>query len=104
MQAPDTSNQYWVFSGDQYILIEVADNDHTDKRIHGPQPLSNWPAFRDLPQFSARIDAVMQAPDTSNQYWVFSGDQYILIEVADNDHTDKRVGGPQPLSGWLGGL
>ncbi|MYV97481.1 serine/threonine-protein kinase, partial [Streptomyces sp. SID3343] len=81
MQAPDKPNEYWVFLGDRYQRMWVDDGDHKAQPMQEPKPLSNWSAFRDLPQFSARIDAVMQAPDTSNQYWVFSGDQYILIEV-----------------------
>ncbi|WP_058043159.1 hypothetical protein [Streptomyces roseifaciens] len=47
-------------------------------------------------------DEVMQAPDDRNQYRVFSGDQYVLVEVADGSYADKQVQGPRSLSDWKG--
>ncbi|WP_328665840.1 protein kinase [Streptomyces sp. NBC_00322] len=96
MQAPDSRNLYWVFSGSQYAEIEVADGGHTDKQVTKPHPLSDWSS---LAGFS-RVDAVMQAPDSRNRYWVFSGNRYAEIEVADGGHTDKQVTKPHPLSDW----
>ncbi|MFJ6632595.1 protein kinase [Streptomyces sp. NPDC091376] len=96
MQTPDNRNHYWVFSEDQYIRIEIADGKHTDRQLTEPRPLSSWSS---LSGFS-RIDAVMQTPDDPNRFWVFSGDQYIRIEIADGKHTDKRIIGPRPLRDW----
>ncbi len=96
MRVPDSRNQYWVFSGDRYVQAAVAGGGHGDERVADPKPLSGWSS---LSGFS-RVDAVMQTPDDRNQYWVFSGDRYVQIEVADGGHGDKRVLGPRPLSDW----
>ncbi|MEU3302241.1 protein kinase [Streptomyces sp. NPDC006678] len=96
MQTPDDPNRYWVFSGNQYVRIEVADDTHADKRVADPRPLSNWPSLKGF----ARIDAVMQAPDDPSRYWVFSGNQYVKIEIADDTHADQRILGPRPLGDW----
>ncbi|MGK5730555.1 hypothetical protein, partial [Streptomyces sp. URMC 124] len=102
MQTPDNRNQYWIFSGNQYALIEVADGSHSDKQITGPRPLTNWTSLEGLTGTPQRIDAVMQTPDNRNQYWIFSGNQYALIEVADGTRSDKQVRGPRSLSDWKG--
>ncbi|ARZ65740.1 serine/threonine protein kinase [Streptomyces albireticuli] len=49
-------------------------------------------------------DEVMRTPDDRNQYWVFSGDRYALIELADAPRTDKQVTGPRPLTDWKNSL
>ncbi|WP_407547817.1 protein kinase [Streptomyces sp. Pv4-95] len=100
MQTPDNKNRYWAFSGDQYILIEIADGGGARGRLSDPKPLTSWASFADLPGFSHRIDAVMQSPDNPHHYWVFSGNRYILIDVSDGSHTDTLVTGPRPLKEW----
>ncbi|MGK5733658.1 protein kinase domain-containing protein, partial [Streptomyces sp. URMC 124] len=97
LQAPDDRNQYWVFSEDQSVLVKVADGGHAGSRVLGPRPLADWAG---LAGFSQRIDAVMRTPDNRNQYWVFSGNQYALIELADGTRSDKQITGPRPLTNW----
>ncbi|MFJ9850142.1 serine/threonine-protein kinase, partial [Streptomyces sp. NPDC101150] len=70
MRAPDDKNQYWVFSGSSYILERITGGQHTQRRILGPRPLTNWTSLADLPRFAHGIDAVMQVPDARNRYWV----------------------------------
>ncbi|MFF2412800.1 hypothetical protein, partial [Streptomyces sp. NPDC058092] len=88
MQTPDNINEYWVFSGSQFIRIRVADGkNHIDTVVQDPMPLSDWGALR-TSSFT-RIDAVMQTPDNINEYWVFSGSQFIRIRVANGkNHID----------------
>ncbi|MEV1024346.1 protein kinase [Streptomyces sp. NPDC050264] len=107
MQTPDDKNRYWVFSGDQYVLIEVANGGRAGGRLSGPESLKSWKSFGDLPNFSHRIDAVMQSPDNANHYWLFSGNQYIVVAVSEATHTDTLLAGPSPLKNWkksFGGL
>ncbi|AVZ77027.1 serine/threonine protein kinase [Streptomyces lunaelactis] len=66
---------------------------------HGPNQSRGEPGPAHAKQPSVN-DAVMQTPDDRNQYWVFSGDQYVLIEVSDGQHADKRILGPRPLANW----
>lgn len=77
-------------------MIEVADDGRTGKPVADPRPLSNWPGLSGF----RRVDAVMQAPDDPNRYWVFSGNQYVKIEITDDTHADKRILGPRPLGDW----
>ncbi|MFG3532442.1 hypothetical protein ACGF8B_37850 [Streptomyces sp. NPDC047917] len=106
MQVPGDVNQYWVFSGSEYIHIEVEDETSADTRLSQPEPLGNWGAFSGLARFSSRVDAVMQVPGDVNQYWVFSGSEYIRIAVNVDTATSTRLLGPKPLSDWgaFGGL
>ncbi|MEU7205402.1 hypothetical protein [Streptomyces sp. NPDC045470] len=101
MQSPRVRNEYWVFSGDQYIRIRVADGDHQDERVVGPRNLTEWNSLKDLQGFSTKVDAVMPVPDSLGQYWVFSGNQYIRMEVGDDpDYIDRRLAGPSSLDAW----
>ncbi|MFI1386396.1 hypothetical protein [Embleya sp. NPDC020886] len=106
MRTPDNVNEYWVFSGSQFIRIHVAGGEnHIDTVVQAPMPLRDWGAFsRSSPQFTSRIDAVARTPDNVNEYWVFSGAQFIRIHVAGGEnHIDTVVQAPMPLSDW-GGL
>lgn len=101
MPVPGDPAQFWVFSGAEYVRIELAGDEPGEyHRLFGPSPMSFWrDTFRRLSGFRDRIDAVLPVPDQANQFWVFSGGQYIRIEVADEKLDDRLIQDPRPLSG-----
>ncbi|MHA4817158.1 protein kinase domain-containing protein [Streptomyces aculeolatus] len=105
MQVPNHENQYWVFSGDKYLRLDIIDGETTDELKSGPRPQTDWKSSLVKAGFTGKIDAVMQVPNHENQYWVFSGDEYIRLE-AENDETDKAtlVSGPHPQTDWKNSL
>lgn len=46
MAVPGTENRFWVFSGDQYLLIEVAADATARGRLQEPRPITDWPPFQ----------------------------------------------------------
>ncbi|MFF5257971.1 protein kinase [Actinomadura viridis] len=105
LRVPGSRNEYWVFSGSQYIRIGVANADqaYDDTLVAGPRPLSDWEsAFGDLPDDG--IDAVMRTPDDPEQYWVFAGDQYVRIRLDGEGPGGEISQGPSKLDAWSGTL
>ncbi|MFJ8649577.1 protein kinase [Streptomyces sp. NPDC093546] len=101
MAVPGTENRFWVFSGDRYVLIETGDSPAEARRISGPGTLASWKkSFGDLPAFTRRIDAALPVPGHDDRYWAFSGDQYILIEVAAGTSARGRLQEPRPITDW----
>ncbi|MFF9347384.1 protein kinase [Streptomyces sp. NPDC014734] len=101
MPAPDGSSRLWLFYGDQYVRVDVSDPDKPFRREIGPYRIANWSrAFSDLPEFTGGIDAVLPVPGRRSEYWVFSGQQYIRIGVADGAYNDSRLAEPAPLDDW----
>ncbi|MEV7360288.1 hypothetical protein [Kitasatospora sp. NPDC091276] len=102
MAVPDKPNQFWVFSNTDYRRVEItvtSSHPYPDKLILKGTIREDWPSLSDF----AKIDAVMKVPDGSNEYWVFSGDRFVRINVANGEpHTDTRTYGPAPLSEWEG--
>lgn len=105
LHVPEEPNQYWVFSKDQYIRIELSPEDrYADKMISDPIPnsISDWAeAFKGF----TSIDAVMPVPGSENKAWVFSGNNYVLIRL----HGKGKAGGTtevhQSISGgWEGSI
>lgn len=77
-RTPDKKDEYWVFSGSKFMHIRVnGGKDHIVEVKQQPMPLSDWGGLGGYPNFEARIDAVMQMPDDTNEYLVFSGGEYI---------------------------
>ncbi|GAA3967800.1 hypothetical protein GCM10023085_57790 [Actinomadura viridis] len=105
LRVPGSRNEYWVFSGSQYIRMRVANADqaYDDALVAGPRPLSDWEsAFGDLPDDG--IDAVMPTPDDREQYWVFAGDQYVRIRLDGEGPGGEISQGPSKLDAWSGTL
>ncbi|MFD4657324.1 hypothetical protein ACFWP2_17065 [Kitasatospora sp. NPDC058444] len=100
MAVPDQPTQFWVFSGTKYRRIEIvveSTHPYGDKLLFESSIATDWPS---LSSFTT-VDAVMKVPDGSNEYWVFSGSQYVRINVANGEpHVDTKTYGPGPLSEW----
>lgn len=106
MPVPDVAGGYWLFSGSQYVRTRASVTGGPFHRLEsGPLGLSNWTGtFDHLPRFRGRIDAVMPVPTLANEYWVFSGNQYVRVRVSDGDYSDELLAGPHPLGDWTGML
>ncbi|WP_308401171.1 protein kinase [Streptomyces sp. AC512_CC834] len=111
LPAPGDPYKAWLFSGDQYLLVSLSrDGEPVESREEGPAPLTDWTgAFEDLPGFRDGIDAVLPVLRGPNEYWVFSGPEYIRMRVSDNndngdgyddDYSVTRLTEPAPLEHW----
>ncbi|MFH9734770.1 protein kinase [Streptomyces sp. NPDC017260] len=101
MAVPGTGDRFWVFSGDRYVLVEAGESPQAARRISGPGSLAGWKkSFGGLPGFTSGIDAALPVPGHDGRYWVFSGDQYIQIEVAAGGPARGRLQQPSPLTDW----
>ncbi|MEU3964460.1 protein kinase [Streptomyces buecherae] len=103
LRVPGQRNQYWVFSGDQYMRIRVgASHPHADTLLAGPRSLGDWTeAFAGRPGFLDGIDAVMPTPDMPNEVWVFAGSEYVRVRLHDGTQPGGVVAqGPSKLSAW----
>ncbi|MFI7102611.1 serine/threonine protein kinase [Streptomyces sp. NPDC050161] len=99
---PNTPSKYWLFAGDHYLRVRISSSKHPVlENLTGPSSRVQWTHTLGLAQFKAGIDAVMRVPGTLNQYWVFSQNQYIRMEVADSPpYGDTLTAGPFPISDW----
>ncbi|MFV2176225.1 protein kinase [Actinomadura sp. LOL_016] len=101
MRTPDDPAQYWVFAGDRYVRT-MLDGEGPGGTVNIPaSPLSGWPGtFDRFSGFRNGIDAALPVPGERNRYWVFSGDQYMKIDVTDVEYADTVVEGPGTLRDW----
>ncbi|MBF8186206.1 protein kinase [Nonomuraea sp. K274] len=101
MRTPDDPNQYWVFAGDQYVRTTLDGEGPGGQVTSGPSPLDGWSGtLGRFPAFSQGIDAVMPVPGERNDYWVFSGTQYMKIRVTDVTYEDRVIEDPKTLRDW----
>lgn len=97
----EQADEYYVFSGRQYVRIRVTDGDYADEVVAGPAPLSDWDgAFARFPGFEDGIDAIMPAPDDREQFWVFSGEQYVRFTLDGEGPGGEDELEPVPLTHW----
>ncbi|WP_245205068.1 Dyp-type peroxidase [Kitasatospora sp. RG8] len=98
---------YWVFhtSGgrQRYRLISVADGAaHADACERTDRELSQWSSLNGI----SRVDCFLPVPDRQrvggkSEYWVFHGEDYRKISVADGSgHQDRVVNDDRSCSGW----
>ncbi|TDD11970.1 hypothetical protein E1292_03655 [Nonomuraea deserti] len=103
LRVPGSRDEYWVFSGSQYLRMRIAgaEEGYADTLVAGPRPLRDWEnAFGGLPDDG--IDAVMRTPDDPKQYWVFAGDQYVRTTLDGEGPGGEVTHGPSGLDGWAG--
>ncbi|MFH9574401.1 protein kinase [Streptomyces sp. NPDC017454] len=102
LPAPDDPYKAWLVSGDQYLFVSVSTHDEPiQNREKGPAPVTDWTGvFEDLPGFRDGIDAVLPVFGVLNEYWVFSGPEYIRLHVSDGDHSVTQLTDPAPLEQW----
>lgn len=101
MPVPGRRGQYWVFSGDQYVRIHIADRTYEGTLVQEPAPLSDWSGtLGNLPDFAEGIDAVMPTPDDPQQFWVFRKNKYIRITLAGDGPSGHDHLGALPLTKW----
>ncbi|MEV4221497.1 serine/threonine-protein kinase [Nonomuraea sp. NPDC049725] len=103
LRVPGSPDEYWVFSGREYVRIRLAGpgQAYDDTLVAGPRPLSDWAdAFGDLADDG--IDAVVRTPDDPEQYWVFSGDRYVRARLDGEGPGGEITRGPARLDGWPG--
>ncbi|MFJ8476195.1 hypothetical protein [Kitasatospora sp. NPDC094011] len=101
MAVPDQPHQFWVFSNGNYRRIEIevkSSHPYGCKAVGKVGTIKeDWPSLADF----SSIDTVMKVPDSSNEYWVFSGNQFVRINVANGEpHKDTKTYGPGPLNEW----
>ncbi|MEW2066001.1 protein kinase [Streptomyces sp. NPDC007346] len=107
---PDAPSDYWLFAGDRYLRVRISPGAYPVlENLKGPTELAEWTkTLGGLPGFQKGIDAVLRVPDESgrhsdkpSQYWVFSRDQYIRMEVApEGRYGDTLKAGPEPIGDW----
>ncbi|GGQ10501.1 hypothetical protein GCM10010279_17390 [Streptomyces mutabilis] len=108
LSVPGDDHRFWVFSGDQYLLVHTAGDRSGKGRLQEPRPLTDWSnSLGGAPGFSHRVDAVMPVPGVQGRVWVFSGSEYMVVEVGGDPASARRVSGPAPIAQWrktFGGL
>lgn len=98
---------YWVFhttGGRQlYRMISIADGSaHTDRWEREDWDLTAWPSLGGI----RRVDCFVPVPDRQrvagqSQYWVFHGENYRRISVADGiGHPDTQILRDRSCSAW----
>ncbi|MER7581704.1 Dyp-type peroxidase [Kitasatospora sp. NPDC097691] len=98
---------YWCFhttaGRQQYRLISIADgSSHTDVRERTDRELSQWSSLNGL----NRVDCFLPVPDCqrvggNSEYWVFSGQNYRRISIADGSgHPDRLVAADRSCDAW----
>ncbi|MFC9970946.1 serine/threonine-protein kinase [Spirillospora sp. NPDC127200] len=101
MPVPGARGRFWVFSGSQYMIVEVGADPAAARRVSGPSPIAQWrKTFGGLDRFTRGIDAVLPVPGDGRRFWVFSGDQYLLVHIAGDRSGRGRLQGPHPLTDW----
>lgn len=100
MRTPDDPNQYWVFAGDQYVLAKLHGGKPGGRLIFGPSKLNQWSTLSAFASSKQGIDAAIPVPKNRNDYWVFSGSQYMKIHLTDGAHEDTILKGPKTLHNW----
>lgn len=98
LEHPSASNEAYVFSGTRYLLIDWS----TREAINGPLPIEEgWPSLAEA-GFTT-VDAATRAPyDYSNGIF-FSGNEYVVVDVAPGSTDDTVLRGPGPISDlWPG--
>lgn len=95
---PDQPGQHWVLSGDNYTRIALAGGEpHKDTVINSGVIADDWPSLADF----GHVDSAVPVPDKHGQYWVFSGDQYRRIALADGEpHKDTVVNSGSITQDW----
>ncbi|WP_053649764.1 Dyp-type peroxidase [Streptomyces sp. XY431] len=98
---------YWCFhttgGRQQYRLISIADGAaHTDVLERTDRGLSQWGSLNGVDA----VNCFLPVPDCQrtggrSEYWVFHGDSYRRISVADGSgHPDRLVSGSRSCSAW----
>lgn len=112
----DAANQFWVFGKNsagvfQYARIHLKNatvdprnpqgpakiDDDADSLLEGPRPLTGGTKWQALTRHFTTVDEVVPTPGTDNEYWFFSGDQYVRLTVTST--TDSRwITGPTAVA------
>ncbi|MGW0719669.1 protein kinase domain-containing protein [Streptomyces sp. NPDC002778] len=101
MPVPGAQGRFWVFSGSEYMLVEMGADPASARRVSGPAPIAQWrKTFGGLDRFTDKIDAVLPVPGDDHRFWVFSGDQYLLVHTAGDRSGKGRLQEPRPLTDW----
>ncbi|WP_238154039.1 hypothetical protein [Streptomyces xinghaiensis] len=104
MPVPDDPEQVWVFAGEKYARVKIGVETSSRKpngRVKtGPMNIGEgWKStFGSTPGFKNGIDEVVPVPGDPNKYWVFSGAQYMKINVTDTEYMDTVDQAPRKLS------
>ncbi|MEU1508520.1 Dyp-type peroxidase [Kitasatospora sp. NPDC005748] len=98
---------YWAFhttgGRQRYRLISVADGAaHTDLCERTDRELSRWSSLDGITE----VDCFLPVPDVQrvggrSEYWVFHGENYRKISVADGSgHPDRKIADDRSCDGW----
>lgn len=101
MPVPGVRGRFWVFSGSEYMVVEAGADPASARRVSGPAPIAQWSkTFGGLDRSTNRIDAVLPVPGDDHRFWVFSGDQYLLVHTAGDRSGKSRLQEPRLLTDW----
>lgn len=101
MPTPDDPQQFWVFRKNKYIRITLVGDGPSGHDHLGALPLAKWThTFGGYDDFRSRIDATMMVPGRDDVYWVFSGGQYIEMQVSKRTYADRLLHPPRPTRNW----
>ncbi|WP_309050397.1 serine/threonine-protein kinase [Streptomyces sp.] len=101
MPVPGVQGRFWVFAGSEYMVVETGADPASARRVGGPAPIAQWrKTFGGLDGFTNEIDAVLPVPGDGHRFWVFSGDQYLLVHIAGDRSGKGRLQEPRPLTDW----
>ncbi|MGW6918429.1 Dyp-type peroxidase [Kitasatospora sp. NPDC054939] len=98
---------YWVFhttgGRQQYRLISIADGSaHADALERSDRELTQWGSLNGV----RKVDCFLPVPDRQrtggvSEYWVFHGENYRRISVADGSgHPDRQLHADRSCSAW----
>ncbi|MFI1303021.1 hemopexin repeat-containing protein [Streptomyces sioyaensis] len=94
-------DEVYLFKGDQYALVKSAPGTTDDKIINGPKAITEgWPSLKGT-VFENGIDAAVQSPANTEEVYLFTEDQYVLVNYAPGTTDDKIINGPKLIAeGW----
>ncbi|KAJ1305873.1 hypothetical protein OPQ81_010595 [Rhizoctonia solani] len=97
---PGHDHRAYFFSGDKYARIEYVPGAPGDKILGGVRPIKgNWLSLEKAGFTS--VDAALIVPGTTDQAYIFSGDQYCRIKFTEGQINDELLDGPKPITvGW----
>ncbi|MER7970631.1 serine/threonine-protein kinase [Streptomyces sp. NPDC096080] len=96
MPVPDDDYQYWVFSGSDYVRTRLWAEGQPGGKVQQKGGFgSGWPELSK--RFNRGIDAAMRVPNNSEEYWVFSGKQYLKLRVPVETYDEQVLLEPLDL-------
>jgi hypothetical protein len=81
---PGTTDQAYIFNGEQYCRIRFTEGKIDDELLDGPKPVKDGWSATGFDSF----DIIIPRPESSHGAYIFSGDKYVQIKVAVGGYDD----------------